>query len=65
LPKFPLGKAVNYFLSEWENVSRYLEDGRLSIDNNAAKREIKQFVIGRKNWLFASSVDGARANTVM
>lgn len=65
LPKFPLGKAVNYFLSEWENVSRYVEDGRLSVDNNAAEREIKQFVIGRKNWLFASSVDGARANAVM
>lgn len=65
LPKSLLGKAITYFLNEWENVSRYVEDGRLSIDNNAAEREIKQVVIGRKNWLFADTVDGAHTNAIM
>lgn len=65
LPKSLLGKAISYFLNEWENVSRYVDDGRLSIDNNAAEREIKQVVIGRKNWLFADSVDGAHTNAIM
>lgn len=65
LPKSLLGKAITYFLNEWEYVSRYVEDGRLSIDNNAAEREIKQVVIGRKNWLFADSVDGAHTNAIM
>lgn len=58
-------KAINYFLSEWRLVSRYVEDGRLAIDNNIEERQIKQFVIGRKNWLFADSVDGAHTNAIM
>lgn len=65
LPRSPLGKAINYLLSEWRYVSRYVDDGRLAIDNNIAERQIKQFVIGRKNWLFADSVDGAHTNAIM
>ena len=64
-PKSLLGKAINYALSQWNYVSRYVEDGRLAIDNNIAERGIKAFVIGRKNWLFADSTDGAEANAVM
>jgi transposase len=65
VPKNLLGKAINYALSQWSYVSKYVEDGRLAIDNNIAEREIKAFVIGRKNWLFADSTDGAEANAVM
>lgn len=65
VPKSLLGKAINYALSQWSFVSKYVEDGRLAIDNNIAEREIKAFVIGRKNWLFADSTDGAEANAVM
>lgn len=65
VPKSLLGKAINYALEQWHAVSRYVEDGNLAIDNNIAEREIKPFVIGRKNWLFADSVDGAYANAVM
>lgn len=65
VPKSLLGKAINYALSQWSYVSKYVEDGRLAIDNNIAEREIKAFVIGRKNWLFADSTDGAEANAVM
>lgn len=60
-----LGKAVSYAVDQWHAVSRYIEDGRLAIDNNISEREIRAFVIGRKNWLFADSVDGAYANAVM
>jgi transposase len=64
LPKGLLGRAVGYAVEQWSYVSRYVEDGRLAIDNNVAEREIKAVVIGRKNWLFADSPAGARANAV-
>lgn len=65
LSKNPLGRAIRYAVKQWDYVYRYILDGRLAIDNNIAEREIKAFVIGRKNWLFADSVDGANANAVM
>lgn len=65
VPRSLLGKAIGYAIGQWDYVSRYIDDGRLSIDNNIAEREIKAFVIGRKNWLFADSVEGAEANAVM
>jgi hypothetical protein len=45
--------------------SGFLEDGRLSIDNNRAERAIKQFVIGRKNWLLSNTSNGAHASAVL
>lgn len=64
-PSSGLGKAIGYALSQWDFMLRYVEDGELSIDNNIAEREIKAVVIGRKNWLFADTPDGMRANAVM
>jgi len=64
-PKSALGRAIGYALEQWQAISRFVEDGRLSIDNNIAEREIKSVVIGRKNWLFADSEDGMRANATM
>jgi transposase len=61
LPKSPLGKAMNYCINLWPGLTRFLDDGRLEIDNNLTEQEIKPFVIARKNFLFASSVDGAEA----
>jgi transposase len=60
-PKSSLSKAITYTLNQWEPLTRYLEDGQLSIDNNAAERQIRPFTIGRKNWLFMGSVAGAKA----
>lgn len=60
-----LGKAVHYALGQWKYIIRYAEDGGLNIDNNIAERNIKSFVIGRKNWLFADSVDGGHATAVL
>ena len=64
-PKSPLAKAINYTLNQWEPLNRYLEDGQLSIDNNAAERQIRPFTVGRKNWLFMGSVEGAQAASVL
>ena len=66
LPQVPptsaTGKALNYLHNEWAKLIRYLDDGRLEIDNNAAENAIRPFVIGRKNWLFANSVRGVKAS---
>ena len=61
LPKSPLGVAVNYCIKYWAGLVRFLEDGRLEIDNNLTEQEIKPLVIARKNFLFCSSVEGAEA----
>lgn len=65
LPKGYLGRAIGYCQKQWPKLMRYLEDGRLSIDNNRAERAIKPFVIGRKNWLFASTEAGAHASALL
>lgn len=61
LPQSPLGKAMNYCIKLWTGLTRFLEDGRLEIDNNLTEQEIKPFVMARKNFLFSASVDGADA----
>ncbi len=61
LPQSSLGNAVNYCIKYREGLMRYLEDGRLEIDNNLTEQEIKPLVIARKNFLFCDSVSGAQA----
>jgi transposase len=56
--KSALAGAIRYALSRWPALTRYLEDGRLEIDNNIAKRAMRTVAIGRKNWLFAGSDAG-------
>lgn len=62
LPKGLLGKALSYLDRNWNKLTIYTEDGRLSIDNNPAENAIRPFVVGRKNWLFSATVPGARAS---
>ncbi len=57
-----LGKAISYLASNWIKLVRYTEAGYLPIDNNAAERAIRPFVIGRKNWLFSDTPKGAMAS---
>ena len=64
-PKSALGKAVGYCKNQWPKLNRYLEDGGLNIDNNRAERAVKPFVIGRKNWLFSNTANGARASAML
>jgi len=61
-PTSATGKALHYLNNEWDKLIRYLDDGRLEIDNNAAENAIRPFVIGRKNWLFSDSVKGVTAS---
>lgn len=65
LPKSPIGKAIYYSLNQWRKLERYIDDGRLEIDNNLSERTIKPFVIGRKNWMFSTSVPGVKAAEVI
>lgn len=65
LPKSDLAKAVNHALNQWPELCRYLEDGRLRIDNNAVEQQIRPVAIGRKNYLFFGSVDGGRRAAIL
>jgi hypothetical protein len=64
-PKTAMGKALTYSLNQWPKLIRYIEDGNLNIDNNRAERAIKHFVIGRKNWLFSNTANGAHASATL
>jgi transposase len=54
------GKAIDYSLKRWAALTRFLDDGRLCMSNNAAERELRAVAIGRKNWTFAGSDEGGR-----
>lgn len=62
LPKGALGKAIAYTKKQWPKLLTYLEDGDISIDNNVTERDIRPFTTGRKNWMFSTSVEGAKAS---
>lgn len=59
LPKSAIGKAIAYTLSLWPRLTRYINDGRCEIDNNLVENAIRPVAIGRKNYLFAGSHEGA------
>jgi transposase len=56
--KSDLAGAIRYARSRWAALTRYLDDGRLEISNNAAENQIRPVTLGRKNWLFAGSDSG-------
>ena len=56
--KSELASAIRYALFRWPALTRYRDDGRLEMDNNAAERALRLVALGRKNWLFAGSDDG-------
>lgn len=60
-PKGPLAEAIGYMLNHWSALNRYLDDGRLEIDNNAVERAIRPVAQGRANWLFVASERGGHA----
>jgi transposase len=63
-PKSLMGKAIYYAETQRKYLERYLLDGRLEISNNRAERTIRPFVMGRKNWLFSNTPNGARASAI-
>ncbi len=59
------GKAIDYSLKRWTALTRFLDDGRLCMTNNAAERELRAVAVGRKNWTFAGSDEGGRRAAVL
>ncbi|PSR23389.1 MAG: hypothetical protein C7B45_03500 [Sulfobacillus acidophilus] len=51
-------------LNQWKPLTRFLEDGRLEVDNNRSERAIKPLVTGRKHWLFANTPRGAQTSAI-
>jgi transposase len=62
LPSGKLGAALAYLLKQWPKLIRYVEDGRVAIDTNLAENAIRPFALGRRNWLFADTISGAKAS---
>lgn len=60
-----IGIAMNYFINEFDELAGFLKSGRYEIDNGWIERQIKHFAIGRKNWLFADTVAGANASSIL
>ena len=59
-----LKDALVYVTNQRENLSKFVNDGKIPIDNSRAERTIRPFAVHRKNWLFADTVAGAKANAV-
>ena len=59
-PSSDLAKAVAYPLNHWEALTRFVKDGRVSLDNNLCEQQLRDVALGRKNYLFAGSHDAAR-----
>ena len=65
LPKSEAGQAVAYALKNWTALTRYLEDGDLSIDNNHTERSLRGIAVGRNNWTFVGSDRGGKTMAVL
>ena len=65
LPKSPIGKAIQYALNQWDELTVYLEQGDLEIDNNRAERAMRPIAVGRKNYLFVGNDKAGRAAAVI
>jgi transposase len=66
LEKGPIGTAISYAQKNWAALNRYVEDGRLEIDNNGAERALRSVAVGRKNWTFlGSDAGGETAATLL
>jgi transposase len=59
-PGHDLAKAMNYMLKRWDSFTRFLDDGRVCLSNNAAERALRGIALGRKAWLFAGSDRGGQ-----
>lgn len=64
LDESPLHAAIRYATNQREALTRFVGDARLPMHNNVSERELRRQAVGRKNWIFVGSPDGARANTI-
>nr|WP_206171080.1 IS66 family transposase [Phragmitibacter flavus] len=65
LPKSNMGKAINYALKQWPQLIKYLEDGRVEIDNNLVENSIRPTAIGKKNWLFIGEAEAGQRGAIL
>jgi transposase len=65
LPSSALTKAAGYCLNQWTALTRFVDDGRLSLDNNLCEQQLRDIALGRKNYLFAGSHDAARRTAAL
>ena len=59
-PSTELRKATDYVLNHWAALTRFVTDGRVSLDNNVCEQQLRDIALGRKNFLFAGSHDAAK-----
>jgi hypothetical protein len=64
-PRSALAKAIQYALNRWPALVRYVDDGRINIDNNPVENAIRGIALGRKNYLFCGSEGGGRRAALM
>ena len=60
-----VGRAMDYMLKRWATFTRFLDDGRICLTNNAAERALRGIALGRKSWLFAGSDRGGERAAIM
>ena len=60
-----LARAMDYMLKRWNSFTRFLDDGRICLSNNAAERALRGIALGRRSWLFAGSDRGGQRAAAM
>src|SRR5262249_42784731 len=65
LPKSKIGEALVYAANQWTSLLRYVEDGRLTIDNSPAEQVIRPLALGRRNWLQIAGDGGLKSAAVL
>jgi transposase len=65
LPKHPMAEAIQYALSQWQELNVFCSDGAVPIDNNVSEREMKRVVLNRKNSLFVGNARGGRTAAIL
>ena len=65
LPKSDFGESLRYIRNHWRALNRFVEDGRIPIDNNSVEQLMKQVALGRKAWLFVSNVTSGERSAKM
>ena len=63
--KGPLAKAIDYTFNHWKAFTRFLDDGRICLSNNAAERALRGIAVGRRNWTFCGSNSGGHRAAVL
>jgi transposase len=65
LPRSQMGKAISYALGQWEQLMRYVTDGRLEIDNNLVENAVRPTAVGKKNWMFIGHPEAGQRSAIL